>query len=43
MVADAYPRNEINANNGISESDNNNEGTLPQSGEGAGLTDGVVD
>lgn len=37
------PRNEINANNGISEADNNNEGTLPQSGNGAGLTDGVTD
>lgn len=37
------PRGEINANNGIAEGDNNNEGTLPQPGDGAGLTDGVTD
>lgn len=37
------PQREINSNTGISEADNNNEGTLPQSGDGAGLTDGVTD
>jgi hypothetical protein len=37
------PQREINGNNGISESDNNSEGTLPQSGDGAGLTDGITD
>jgi hypothetical protein len=36
------PNDEISSNTGISEADNNSEGTLPQSGDGAGLTDGVV-
>ncbi len=36
------PQAEITSNTGIGEGDNNNEGTLPQSGDGAGLTDGVV-
>ena len=36
------PQREISSNTGISEGDNNNEGSLPQSGDGAGLTDGVV-
>jgi hypothetical protein len=37
------PQNEINSNPGISDEDNNNDGTLPVSGDGAGLRDGVTD
>lgn len=37
------PQREINSNAGISEEDNNNEGTLPEIGDGAGLRDGVTD
>ncbi len=37
------PQTEINSNTGISETENNSEGTLPQSEDGAGLMDGVTD
>lgn len=37
------PQREINSNAGISEADNNNEGALPETGDGAGLRDGVTD
>jgi len=37
------PRSEIDSNAGISEADNNNEGTLPVSGQNSGLRDGVTD
>ncbi len=36
------PKAEIDANNGIPESANNNDGSLPKSGAGAGLSDGGV-
>ncbi len=37
------PNREINSNAGIAEEDNNTGGTLPKSGNGDGLTDGVTD
>jgi hypothetical protein len=37
------PQREINSNPGISDEDNNNDGALPVSGDGAGLRDGVTD
>jgi len=37
------PLKEINSNLGIPESANNSDGELPQTGDGAGLTDGVTD
>ena len=37
------PQNETNSNTGIPTSANNSGGTLPQQGEGMGLTDGVTD
>lgn len=37
------PQREINSNTGISDTDNNSGGVLPNSGDGAGLTDGVTD
>jgi hypothetical protein len=36
------PSSEINANDGISEDQNNKDGQIPKAGDGAGLTDGVV-
>lgn len=37
------PQKEVNANNGIAESDNNSDGTMPIPGDGAGLKDGITD
>jgi len=37
------PLKEISTNVGIPETANNNDGVLPKSGDGAGLTDGVTD
>ena len=37
------PQNETNSNVGIPTSANNSGGTLPQQGDGIGLTDGVTD
>jgi hypothetical protein len=36
------PSSEINANDAISEDQNNTAGQLPKAGDGAGLTDGVI-
>ena len=36
------PRDEINGNQGITDADNNGGGAIPQSGDGASLTDGVT-
>ena len=41
ILLSVIPQSEINANNAISDADNNN-GVIPATGDGAGLTDGCV-